>query len=414
MVGAWLYRLQWVLLLVWGLQLGRAHASPEPTSTPTSMEKPIFGTPAGPYEVSDNFVATWVEGQATDSQIEPLLEDLESAWEALVVDAGWPLPPSADGYRIWVVVDSSLGDLGATSVEGEEVSVPVIRVHPDVLSETSVRRATTAHEFHHAIQLGLRTTDVEEELWFSEASATWAEGQVWPQNPNRWDAAWGYMNQPGLPYDAPDTDHAKGMWLLVESLHQHGHSVVDIWEQGRSGEDWLAVIEESTGQEASLLWVDFTATVLSGVYGQPQLQGELADDASGTLSLLGTHYWVNPGPDAVGVEVIGYGGGAVVATNATGQIGGVLRVQPGRAVAVTAEEPDSIYWIDVAEAPPSVGVRPESNEDEAGPVLGPSSAIRSSSCAHSRNAMGGFWLWVVALATIACFRRGSTVPHSRV
>lgn len=411
MVGSWLHRLQWLFLLVCGLQLGRAHASPEPTSTPVATEKPIFGTPAGPYEVSDNFVVTWVEGEATDSQIEPLLEELESAWEVLVANAGWPVPPSADEYRIWVVVDSSLGGLGSVALEGEDFPVPVIRVHPDALAETSVRRASTTHEFHHAIQLGLRAPNVAEDLWFSEASATWAEGQVWPMNPRRWDAALGYMDQPSLAYNDVDESHAQGMWLFVESLHMGGHRIVDIWEQGRSGEAWLAVIEQCTGQDASVLWVDFTATVLSGVYGQPRLQGELADGASGTLSLLGTHYWVNPGPDAVGVEVLGYGGGVVVGTNATGQMGGVLRVQPGRAVAVTAEESDSIYWLDVGEAPPSLGTRPGVIDDETGPLVGSSSTVKSTNCSHLSSGLGGIWLWFLALVAVVCLRRGWTVER---
>jgi len=372
------------------------------TTPPPSSEKPVFGTVAGPLETSDNFAITWIEGEATSNEVQPLLDDLEAAWAVLIEQDGWPGPPSSEAYRLWVVLDASLADSGQTRMEGSVDAVPVIRVHPDALTDTTVRQATAAHEFHHAIQLGLRDDTGTDDAWFSDASATWAEGRVWPMNPQRFDASRGYLDQPDLRYDALDGGHAAGMWGLLDALEPSGEAVLAIWDRGRDGSDWVSVMEAETGRSAAEVWAGFTSAVLAGSYGEPVVQGTLSDNASATLPLLGTHYWLNDTDEAVGVQAFGYSGGAVVAVNAMGQTSGDLRVEPGQSVAVTALLDGSVYWLDVTDAPPSVGERPGSEGDGAAPFADPSTQSSSAGCAALPSNMANAWLWCGVLLTIVC------------
>ncbi|MBM7516318.1 MXAN_6640 family putative metalloprotease [Nocardioides nitrophenolicus] len=99
-------------------------------------------------------------------------------------------------------------------------------------------QVTAAHEYFHAVQFAY---DVNEDTWLLEATATWAEDEVYPDiNDNRQYLKGGPLGQPAQPMDHRQGLAPYGAWIFFKYLSEHfpaangpgGMPVVvrDIWD----------------------------------------------------------------------------------------------------------------------------------------------------------------------------------------
>ncbi|MBN2470983.1 MAG: hypothetical protein JXN59_09680 [Anaerolineae bacterium] len=183
---------------------------------------------------------------------------LDSIWKQEINEFGWPAPPQDCGeggdsrYDVYLMDTLNEGDmLGYTdpqailgdnpSSEGVEgwatYSYLVIENDFDGDAErNALMRATAAHEFHHAIQFGYDVNDMGGH-WYYEASATWMETQVYPEEEDASPYVPDLFSTPDLCVGAiPEDDYYSmriyGEWLLIDSLAQdHGkHVIRRLWE----------------------------------------------------------------------------------------------------------------------------------------------------------------------------------------
>ena len=181
---------------------------------------------------------------STQAWADRTLQHLERSWTRLVDELRFRAP-AADGDRggdqrfdVYLADTSARGQYGFC--------------HPEDLVPGQTHRATTycvldndmaslpgdpatnlgvtaAHEFFHAVQFN---TDVAEDRWFMEATATWAERQVFPGiTANRGFLADGQLGNPTQPLDS--TPGMYGNWLFVHWLEQRygTASVRDVWHR---------------------------------------------------------------------------------------------------------------------------------------------------------------------------------------
>jgi hypothetical protein len=170
-----------------------------------------FSTPTSNVYTSDHF---YIEYDATDILASGLTAadyatSLEAAWTKELQTFGWVVPPvkasdPAPGNRTHVRIEPlSPGELGFTTSEGKHAGFigdnpNTAWNEPDALaacivlnsnfalggpggpSAQQVLDATTAHEFNHAIQMGLGSLTGPErpDLSWIEGGATWMEDEV--------------------------------------------------------------------------------------------------------------------------------------------------------------------------------------------------------------------------------------------
>lgn len=81
-------------------------------------------------------------------------------------------------------------------------------------------QVTTAHEYFHAVQFGY---DYGEDRWLLEATATWAEDELYPDvDDNRQYLSRGPLGRPGVPLDVFEADgsHQYGAWIFFRYLSE--------------------------------------------------------------------------------------------------------------------------------------------------------------------------------------------------
>ena len=325
-----------------GLRMGVAPDAPGPPDT-----KPTYGTPYEDHELSENFLVTW-----TDSGVDPAiaaqtLVDLEDAWAALVEDQGWPVPVSADTYKLWVLLDPAMSGTGLTTeytTDDYPDGYPVVFLNPAWASDTRFWRTLVAHEFAHALQYRLRDYAGEPwEPWYWEASAQWQAELSDPDNDGHlYTAAW-YADRPGDRYDSMTDSHQYGMFVFNAWLEEHqtgpdGLRQVWLLAGDRQGFAWDAVLAESTGADPAALWAGFTAAYGNGGlaesadYAPAASRGTLADGVRGDLAYLGTDYWLVTADAEVHLELEGADAAVLASPRGAGQ---AVSAQAGDVLAVT-------------------------------------------------------------------------------
>jgi hypothetical protein len=187
--------------------------------------------------------------------VEAVLDDI---WKKEVYGMGWPAPPPDCGeggdarYDIYLMdtlsdtdalgytePDALLGDNPNTATVTENwASYSHIVVDNDFQGygdALAIMRATTAHEFHHAIQFGYDINDSG--YWLYEATATWMETQVFPEDEEATPYVGDLFATPDLcigadPADERFSTRIYAEWLLIESLVQdYGTEVVgQLWD----------------------------------------------------------------------------------------------------------------------------------------------------------------------------------------
>lgn len=173
---------------------------------------------------SDNFIIRWGSGVSL-SDAEELLEAFELAWDVEVNQMGYLQPVATDQYLFNVYIGDSGG--GAPSSYGaagyfssDDEGYPMIVIAEETVGSEYVAQ-TVAHEFFHAIQGRVYRYDYDEtgpSAWYWEATANWAEGQVYPGRASMAVFLIGYSFLPHLPvnyFNYPDSG-------TVDEYHQYG------------------------------------------------------------------------------------------------------------------------------------------------------------------------------------------------
>jgi MYXO-CTERM domain-containing protein len=372
---------------------------------PSADGKTMYG---GNYEFhvdTANFTVNWWDASIDPEAAQSAAEALEGAWTALVEEQGWTPPVSSDRYLIWVLLDPSLSATGYTTeyrTDAYPDGYPVVYLNPAWATDTAFWGSLAAHEFMHALQFALREWDgsSDNESWYWEASATWASELTAPERDGyQYASAW-YAEQTDRRYDATEGYHHYGMFVFNAWLEQQGTgpgTLKSVWERGATDRsDWAALLTDTTGLGADALWGGFT-----GAYGNERLAesdqytrvdfvGPVEDGATGTLPLLGTHYYRVP--DAARVTATG----DVVLAGPDGH-GSEIDLDAGDRLAVTALS-EGDYTLRVSDPPaPDTGdaATDDSNDgstaDSAGPDDAGASSTGGCACTSTESRTGAVW-----------------------
>ncbi len=183
---------------------------------------------------------------------------IDSVWKREINEFGWPAPPADCGeggdtrydvYLIDTLADGTmlgytepqalLGDNPATSATEGWASYSYLAIENDFDNDPdalALMRATLAHEFHHAIQFGYDLNDIGGQ-WYYEATATWMETQVFPEEEDASPYVGDLFATPDLCVGSTPADGRYDMrvyaeWLLIDSLaRDYGRRAVQrLWE----------------------------------------------------------------------------------------------------------------------------------------------------------------------------------------
>lgn len=323
--------------------------------TATASGKPIYGNPYSQHLESENFTVNVAGDPVDDALLETTAEALELAWSTFLVEDDWRAPVSSDQYLLWVLLGSLDGYTGYTteyfsSEFGD--GYPVIYLDPVYAWDEAFWEALVAHEFMHAIQYAYRDYDWadEDETWYWEACAMWAEEQALPENDSYAVHSQWYTTQTELRYSSTYNYHAYGMFVLpayVEEQVGDAASMRESWEdsEARVGDAWSDIVADGLGLDAPSLWAGFTATVgnnglaESAIYIPVETRGALVDGATGELDQLGSDYWFADAPGEVSVS------SGDVFLSGPGGAGTAIGVAVGEVVAVSARDDGVSYQL---------------------------------------------------------------------
>ena len=182
------------------------------------------------------FCVHWNPATASPTYIDQVVATVTDVHRQYV-DAGYR-PPRPDGGRGGNnKTDIYIRDVGALGLYGYCTTDKRIRAREPsdawaycvldndyrpgqfpALTRLDNLRVTAAHEYFHAVQFAY---DAFEDAWFMEATATWAEDEVYPDiNDNVQYLRHGPLGRPGVPLDrfALGGLHQYGVWVFFRYL----------------------------------------------------------------------------------------------------------------------------------------------------------------------------------------------------
>ncbi|MBC7188121.1 MAG: hypothetical protein H5U38_13935 [Calditrichaeota bacterium] len=200
-------------------------------------------------------------GDGTPDFVEAVGSAFERSYAVQVEELGFVPPPNtvawSQPYRVYV---RDLGtSRGVTVEEGRDPGAPVqhrlashIEVDNDFispqehLSPEAAIRATAAHEFFHAIQLGYVSRLITVDGFFAELSAIWMEEQVFPGIEDYRHYLGDFFSAPDIPLNAVS--------LTVPRIinHMYGASVFAFYLAERFGREVIRQIWEEMVHEPAL------------------------------------------------------------------------------------------------------------------------------------------------------------------
>lgn len=163
--------------------------------------------------VSDRLVIKW--GDAVDLHadgVSAIAGALETSWTLFVDERGMAPPLGSDAWLLNVYVGNS-GAPAPSISEGllgyfstDDLGAPLIVMQPSVFSRWSPKVDTATHELFHALQNAEYGATGTAWRWYSEATATWAEEELWDPTSAAGRVP-SYGTTPWLPIDHTDRDH---------------------------------------------------------------------------------------------------------------------------------------------------------------------------------------------------------------
>lgn len=216
---------------------------------------------------STNFIVKWGNsGGVSSGEVSDLLDSFEASWAAEIEDWGHPAPWGTDTYKFNVYIGDTGGGTPSSYGSGGYYYQDDDGYGYIVIAESSLRDAqyvegTAAHEFYHALQDAVAVYgygDGDPGAWYWEATASWAQGEVFPDNPTYAQFLMGYAWLPELSvafFDYPDSG-------TLEEYHQYGafiyprfltefvadrQLIVDSWVDPGGARDPLEALEAGLG-----------------------------------------------------------------------------------------------------------------------------------------------------------------------
>lgn len=187
--------------------------------------------------LTDHFVIEWHEGQTDLTRATAVGEAFETSWNRLFNELGWREPLGSDDWRISVyLTDDSFEGGFTTEVDCAGTPVPTIVIGAGTFNYETWYQDVAAHELHHASHYRYgRAFD----NWWWEATATWVQEQVYPNNDEWAYYANFYVANPQwslttTSYTGDLARHMYGRALWVFWLEQQlgGHDYVQsLWER---------------------------------------------------------------------------------------------------------------------------------------------------------------------------------------
>ncbi len=228
---------------------------------------------------TENFVAWWGDGASVDRHaVDDMLDAFEAGWDYEVELMELPQPETTETYKFNVYIGDT--GSGAPSVYGnagyfyyDHEGFPMIVMSQGCLNDHDYGKTTAVHELFHAVQAATDHYGGSSYRWIWEATATWVEGEVYPDNPYYASFLFGFAFLPHLPldfYDYPDEG-------ILEEYHQYGAFIFprylseiaadwtlvrDVWTRGSYSADPLEVFDTLLAERGTTLmeaWTGFNA-----------------------------------------------------------------------------------------------------------------------------------------------------------
>ncbi len=237
-----------------------------------------------PYELpntleSDNFAMHWGdEGTVSESFLESVLEEAEVGWGVYIDELGFGQPVDGSSHKVNLYVGDSgdgapeIGDTAAGYHINDDEDRSVIVLAPSTLKSTRRAGMTVVHELFHALQHGSGNHgSVFDTLWFWEATASWSESLVYPDEADTAETLYSYALLPHrtLPTfsrsSASPLIAARGYGAFIWAQHLsefHGgpETIRLIWEEPADAGDPIVAAEAlltADGLDPAEVFADF-------------------------------------------------------------------------------------------------------------------------------------------------------------
>lgn len=294
--------------------LGPAKSTRDSYGVPNSLE-------------SDNFVLRWGNSSPPGaSDRERILEVFEESWRVEIEEMDHPQPPTTSSYKLNVYIgDTGSGAPSAYGAAGyfntDSSGYPMIVLAENTVTDEDYGEATVPHEFYHAVQYGTGSFDYDvsgPNAWLWEASASWIEVEVLPDDPTYAGFLFGFALLPYLEvnfFDYPDTGqlqeyHQYGAFIFMRYLAEvvgDWEIIRNTWVEPRSSDSLRALRREveDLGVDFDEAFMDFVARNVTWDYAHGDWYAWYVDyyaDAYGSqdqrivgeIDSAGTSGWESP------------------------------------------------------------------------------------------------------------------------
>ncbi|TNE84514.1 MAG: hypothetical protein EP330_28930 [Deltaproteobacteria bacterium] len=217
------------LLVERGLSTGELRPPEGPMFRGTKVTRDSWGLGegalAGNLVETTNFAVKWgPDSGVSQPDVAVIASHFEDAWAAEVESWGYGAPEQTSGYRFNVYIGDTGGAAPSAFGAGgyfwyDDDGYPMIVMNRDTLFDRNWAADVAAHEFFHAIQGATGTYDYENAgAWYWEATAVWAELEMFGATPSNSGFLFGFAALPDLGvgfFDYPDEG-------LLQEYHQYG------------------------------------------------------------------------------------------------------------------------------------------------------------------------------------------------
>ncbi|MCB9781071.1 MAG: hypothetical protein H6742_21050 [Alphaproteobacteria bacterium] len=261
---------------------------------------------------SEHFVV-YYENADDGSKADQLLESLEYSWSKEIDELGWKAPLGTDDYKLRFLIENRNYAGAYTTVDfcGGVGYMPYMVTGRGSFQGGSWYKTMAAHEFNHSSQFGY---GFAHEFFWWEATATWVEEHVYPDNNDWADMYWAFSEYPYIGLNASsqsDQDifyHMYAMGIFGTYLDEYvgGHDLVqDTWElvDGDRGQYnmWLPDAVEEVGVDFDEAWAGFLATTAFMDFREARYFYDVKTDNK-VSSLPGSGSSSNNAPQSLGVS----------------------------------------------------------------------------------------------------------------
>ncbi len=286
-------------------------------------ERDSFGTENSAE--SEHLILRW-DGSLDPGLSQVILASGEAGWQSLVTDLGMPEPYGSASYKLNIYLGDSganapraLGEAYAT-VDGD--GYPMVVLSPEAVADWERGQVVLAHELFHTLQdnsaAPFEYSESSPGAWLFEATAVWAEAQVYPANADtaRWVYGWSLRPQDSVDRfvfpnsSSLDEYRQYGAFVWVRFLsNQEGEGLIPaLWDQ--ESDDPRKALDDALDLEWA--WHDFALRGASWDFPEGaryeavhEMAAEQWTDWDERLSALEAGSWQNlPVPDSLGVRYL--------------------------------------------------------------------------------------------------------------